>query len=86
MVLNNLLVEYFCLVDLHHQRLDSLFISQVPLALLFFELSLLVTKLHNYALLFCALPLDLTVELVIFILDLAHLLIRQVDSAKDVRR
>ena len=84
-ILNHLLIEYFRLMYLLHELLDSCRIVQIPFTLFFFELRLLVSKLHEDALMVCSLSLNLSVQLLITGLELTNLLVGQIDCAEDVR-
>ena len=84
MVLDNLLVKLFCLMNLLHQGLDLRLVLNILRSLLFFKLCLLVSKLHLYTLVVGPLSLDLIIEFVVFGLDAANLLVREIYSTKDV--
>lgn len=84
-VLDNLLIEDFGFLDLLSEAFNSLLVVQVPLALVLFELRLLVPQLHQNALVLCPLCLNLVVQLVVFCFNLADFLIWQVDGPEDVR-
>ena len=59
MVLNHLLIELFCFMDLLKKGLNASLIIDVLLTLIFLELGLLVAKLHQYALMISSLLLNL---------------------------
>ena len=84
-ILDHLLIEHLRLVYLLHELLNSCRIVQIPFTLSLFELRLLVSKLHEHALMVSPLGLNLPVQLIITGLELANLLVGQVDCAEDVR-
>ena len=84
MVLHYLLIELLSLVDLLDECLTSSLVIEVLLALIFLKLGLLVAKLHQYALMISSLLLNLSIQLVVFILDCANLLVWQVDGAEHI--
>ena len=84
-ILDNLLIKHLRLVNLLHELLNSCRIVQIPFTLLLLELRLLVSKLHKYAFMVGPLSLNLPVQLLITGLELADLLVGQVDCAEDVR-
>ena len=84
MVLNYLLIELLSLVDLLDEGLTASLVIEVLLTLIFLKLGLLVAKLHQYALMISSLLLNLSIQLVVFILDCANLFIWQVDRAENI--
>ena len=84
MVLHHLLIELLSLVDLLDECLTASLVIEVLLALIFLELGLLVAKLHQYSLMISSLLLNLSIQLIVFILDCANLLVRQVDGAENI--
>ena len=84
MVLHYLLIELLSLVDLLDECLTASLVIEVLLALIFLKLGLLVAKLHQYALMISSLLLNLSIQLVVFILDCANLLVWQVDGAEHI--
>ena len=84
MVLHYLLIELLSLVDLLDEGLTASLVIEVLLALIFLKLGLLVAKLHQYALMISSLLLNLSIQLVVFILDCANLLVGQVDGAEHI--
>ena len=84
MVLHYLLIELLSLVDLLDECLTASLVIEVLLTLIFLELGLLVAKLHQYALMISSLLLNLSIQLVVFILDCANLLVWQVDGAEHI--
>ena len=84
MVLHYLLIELLSLVDLLDEGLTASLVIEVLLTLIFLKLGLLVAKLHQYALMISSLLLNLSIQLVVFILDCANLFIWQVDGAEHI--
>ena len=85
MILYDLLIEDFSLMDLLQQLLHTLLVVHVLTSAVLFKESFLIAKLHENAFVVCTLRLDLAVQPVVFCLNLTHFLIGQVDSAEDVR-
>ena len=85
MIFNHLLIELLRFVDLLNKGLYASLVIEVLLTLIFLKLGLLIAKLHQYALMISSLLLNLSIYLVVFILDRANLLVRQVDGAEHIR-
>ena len=64
-ILDHLLIKHLRLVNLLHELLNSCRIVQIPFTLSLFELRLLVSKLHEHALMVRPLSLNLPVQLLI---------------------
>jgi len=76
MILNYLLVENLCLVNLTHELIYSSIVMQVALSLLLLEMSLLVSKLHQKAFMVSSLRLYLLIQVIIAIFHLTNFLVR----------
>ena len=61
MILDDLLIENFRLMDLLHQLVDTSLVVNVSITLLLFEFSLLVSQLHLDAFMISSLCLDLLI-------------------------
>ena len=75
MILDDLLIENFRLMDLLHQLIDASLVVNVSITLLLFEFSLLVSQLHLDAFMISSLRLDLLIQMFITGLHLADLLV-----------
>ena len=75
MILDDLLIENFRLMDLLHQLVDTSLVVNVSITLLLFEFSLLVSQLHLDAFMISSLCLDLLIQMFIASLHLADLLV-----------
>ena len=75
MVLDDLLIENFSLMDLLHQLIDASLVVNVSITLVLFKFSLLVSQLHQDAFVISSLCLDLLIQLLIAGLHLADLLV-----------
>ena len=84
MILNYLLVENLCLVNLTHELIYSSLVMQVALSLLLLKMSLLVSKLHQKAFMVSSLSLYLLIQVIIAIFHLTNFLVRKVDCAQDI--
>ena len=75
MILDDLLIENFRLMDLLHQLIDASLVVNVSITLLLFEFSLLVSQLHLDAFMISSLRLDLLIQMFIACLHLADLFV-----------
>ena len=84
MIFHHLLIELLRFMDLLNEGLYASLVIEVLLTLIFLKLGLLIAKLHQYTLMISSLLLNLSIYLVVFILDRANLLVRQVNSAEHI--